>query len=346
MADQAFSAATCPQCGTRLPALALACPNCQRLVHAEQLQNISEEARQAAARDDRSEELRLWRSALDLLPQDSRQYIAIEQRVVELSRVVDANPPKAEHRAPKWIKALGPLAPILLILWKFKVVILAVLSKGKLLIFGLSKVSTFSTMLLSIGAYWTIFGWWFAVGLVLSIYVHEMGHVYALRQFGFAASAPTFIPFLGAFVRMKQHPISPFEDARVGLAGPIWGTVAAIGLFIAYNITEAGVLGAIAHFAAWLNLFNLIPVWQLDGARGMRALTRTQRAILLAVMVAMFAVTREGFLIILAGLTGWRLMTKDWPDEGDPKALVQFCGLIVVLAILMAIPVPEAAGRR
>jgi Zn-dependent protease len=242
------------------------------------------------------------------------------------------------------MKALGPLTPILLILWKFKVVILAVLSKGKLLLFGLSKISTFSTMLLSIGAYWTLFGWRFAVGLVLSIYVHEMGHVYALRQFGFAASAPTFVPFFGAFVRMKQHPISPFEDARVGLAGPIWGTAAAIALFVMYYVTDAGVLGAIAHFAAWLNLFNLLPVWQLDGGRGMRALSRPQRVGLVCVILGMWLVTREGFLIVLAALAAYRLFTKDWPEEGDSRALSHFCSLIVVLALLMAIPIP-GSGR-
>jgi Zn-dependent protease len=143
---------------------------------------------------------------------------------------------------------------------------------------------------------------------------------------------------------MKQHPISPFEDARVGLAGPIWGTAAALGLFVAYYVTGSGVLGAIAHFAAWLNLFNLLPVWQLDGARGMRALTRNQRIILIGVIAATWFATGEGFLLLLGALAGYRLVTKDWPSEGDPKALFQFCALIVVLGGLMAIAIPTA-GR-
>jgi Zn-dependent protease len=337
--------AFCSGCGIGLPPDALSCPNCQRLVYGETLQQISIDAKEAASRNDASEELRLWRSALDLLPAQSKQHATIQQRVLDLSARVDTSVvPKSERHAPKWLKALGPLAPVLLILWKFKVVLLAVLSKGKLLLFGLTKVSTFSTMLLSIGAYWTIFGWWFAVGLVLAIYVHEMGHVYALRQFGFAATAPTFIPFVGAFVRMKQHPVSPSEDARVGLAGPIWGTAAAIGLFAAYYLTDYGVVAAIAHFAAWLNLFNLLPVWQLDGGRGMRALSRPQRIVLVCVIAATWMVTREGFLIVLAALAGYRLATKDWPVLGDSKALLQFCALIVVLGALMMIPIP-AAGR-
>jgi Zn-dependent protease len=310
------------------------------------LEQITIEAKSAGMRGDRSEELRLWRSALDLVPPASDEYAAIRNRVQALSRSLDSGPAEPGHaHRPAWLKVLGPLAPALLLLWKFKGIALAILSKGKLLLFGLGKFSTFSTMLLSLGAYWALYGWWFGLGLVLSIYVHEMGHVYALRKFGFAASAPTFIPLLGAFVRMKQHPVSPYEDARVGLAGPIWGTAAAIGAFVVYIATGMGVIGVIAHFAAWLNLFNLIPVWQLDGGRGMRALSRMQRGILLAVMVACWAVTQEGFLLILAALTTWRLFTRDWPEEGDRTALIEFSGLIAVLSILMTVPTPVGLGR-
>ena len=98
---------------------------------------------------------------------------------------------------------------------------------------------------------------------------------------------------------------------------PIWGTAAAIAMFVAYYVTGAGVLGAIAHFAAWLNLFNLFPVWQLDGGRGMRALTRSQRIILICVIVATWVATREGFLIVLAALAAYRLTTK----TGRPRAI-------------------------
>jgi Zn-dependent protease len=195
------------------------------------LEQLVDEARAAAARRDFSEELRLWRLALDQLEPGSEEHRIITSRIHELRGFIDAGPaPEKPHNHAKWKRILGPAAPIAFLLWKFKAIILGVLSKGKLILFGLSKFSTFSTMLLSMGAYWALYGWKFGVGLVLSIYVHEMGHVYALRRFGFAASAPTFIPLLGAFVRMKQHPVSPVEDARIGLAGPIWGKTAAIAL--------------------------------------------------------------------------------------------------------------------
>ena len=83
-------------------------------------------------------------------------------------------------------------------------------------------------MLAAFGVYWTVFGGRFALGFVLSIYIHEMGHVAALMRYGVPATAPLFIPGLGAVIRLRQSFINPREDARVGLAGPIWGCGAAL----------------------------------------------------------------------------------------------------------------------
>ena len=305
------------------------------------LEQIVDEARAAAARRDFTEELRLWRLALDQVERGSEEHQIITRRINELREFIDAGSAEPDrHDHAKWKRILGPAAPIAFLLWKFKAILIGVLSKGKLILFGLSKFSTFSTMLLSMGAYWALYGWRFGVGLVLSIYVHEMGHVHALRKFGFSASAPTFIPLLGAFVRMKQHPVNPIEDARIGLAGPIWGTTAAIALFGVYFFTGTGVIGAIAHFAAWLNLFNLLPVWQLDGARGMRALSFAQRLIVIATLAVMWLLTFEGFLIVLGIFAALRLRKSDYPEAGDTRTLIEFCGLIVVLALLMHISVP------
>src|SRR3989454_1596365 len=149
-------------------------------------------------------------------------------------------------------------------------------------------------MLLSAGVYWAAWGWKFALGVVLSIYVHEMGHVQALQRYGIKATAPMFIPGVGAVVRLKQYPASPREDARVGLAGPLWGLGAAAAAYAAYIGTGGGIWAAIAHFGAWVNLFNLVPVWQLDGGRGFRALTRRQRGIAAAVIALMWLATRRG----------------------------------------------------
>lgn len=309
------------------------------------LEQLAAMARNAEQRGDFVEELRLWRQALELVPPDSEEFEIINHRVQVLSSQIDAGAaaPKPDHG---WLKKFGPLAPILFLLWKFKGFVLIALSKGKLLLFGLGKVSTFSSMLVSMGAYWAIYGWRFAAGMIASIYVHEMGHVWALRQFGISASAPMFIPFIGAFVRMNQRPANPVEDARVGLAGPIWGTGFAIAAFVWYALAAQPAVGAIAHFAAWINLFNLLPVWQLDGARGFAALSKAQRILVVLVMTAAGILIGEGFLFILAVCGAIRIFTKDAPEKGDMKTLLQFCGLLAVLAMLMAIPIQRPAGRE
>ena len=164
-----------------------------------------------------------------------------------------------------------------------------------------------------------------------------MGHVIALRKYNIAASAPMFIPFLGAIVRMKQYPGNVGEDARVGLAGPIWGLGSAVVTWLAAVMTGQPLWYAIAYTAAWLNLFNLLPIWQLDGGRGFRALTRQQRVIAGAAAVILWAVTHHTFLLIIAVCAAYRLFSRDYPAEGDNSVLMQYVGLLVVLSILMTL---------
>ena len=131
-----------------------------------------------------------------------------------------------------------------MLIWKLKVVLLFVLTKGKLLLLGLTKSSTFLSMFASFAVYWAAWGWPFALGLVVSIYIHEMGHVDALRRYGFKATAPMFIPGLGALIRLQQHPTNPAEDARIGLAGPLWGMGAALACYLLFLATGADDLGS------------------------------------------------------------------------------------------------------
>lgn len=242
--------------------------------------------------------------------------------------------PNPEHPGRKRLGALGAIGAAL---WKFWGFVLLVLTKGKLLLLGLTKLSTLGSMLLSIGLYWSLYGWKFALGFVLSIYVHEMGHVSALAYYGIPATAPMFIPFFGAVVRLKAYPANPSQDARVGLAGPLWGLGAAIAAMGMYLITDSRLWAAIAQTGAWINLFNLIPVWQLDGGRGFRALTRQQRAIVLAASVALWMITSETVLLLIALGAVYRCFSKDWPEEPDHTALAQFIGLLAALSVVYLI---------
>ena len=134
------------------------------------------------------------------------------------------------------------------------------------------KLFAFSlTFLVSLAAYTSIWGWRFALGFMLLLMVHEMGHVIQLRREGVPASAPMFIPFLGAFVGMKEMPKNAWAEAKVGLAGPVLGTLGAGVCLAAAVATDSDLLRAVAYTAFFLNLFNLIPVVPLDGGRAAAA---------------------------------------------------------------------------
>ena len=339
------AASRCPQCGAAIPPAALSCPACHALVHADRLKTLADGARSAAARGDVSAELEAWRGALDLLPPESSQFRAIGERVQALSRGLSdpSPPPSAAAPAPGDAKKMwsgGAIAGAALLIWKFKAVGVFLLTKGKLLLFGLSKGTTFFSMLAALGVYWTIWGWKFALGFVLSIYIHEMGHVAAMRRFGLAATAPMFIPGFGAFIRMKQHPATVQEEARIGLGGPIWGFGAAAACFLTYLATAEPFWAALTHTGAMINLFNLLPVWQLDGGHAFKALNRTERWIATGVTGGMLLMTGEGLLVLIVILAGVQAFRQAPNAEGDRTALIQFAGLVAALSLLMKMPVP------
>jgi len=237
-------------------------------------------------------------------------------------------PPSGGERKKK----LGLLGTIGALLLKFKTVGLVILTKGKLVLLGLTKLNTLLSMLVSIGFYWALYGWKFGLGFVLSIYVHEMGHVMALARYGIPASAPMFIPGFGAFVRLKAYPASAGEDARVGLAGPLWGLGAALACMGIGMITDSGLFTALAKVGAWINVFNLIPVWQLDGSRGFRALTRHHRILIAGLAGLLWFWTSETMLIIVALVSVWRCFTNDAPEQQDNVVFFQFAGLLGALS--------------
>jgi len=329
----------CGDCGTEVPASRLSCPVCHALVHAAELKSLALAAQTAAAGGDASAEITSWRRARELLPAGSRQHQQIAGKVADLSRRLDAGPRPPDASGRRW-KGGGILATLGLLAWKLKAFLLLLLTKGKLLLLGFTNAGTLLSMALSFGLYWKVFGWAFAAGLILSLYVHEMGHVAALHRLGIRSSLPMFLPGIGAIVRLRQHPASPSEDARIGLAGPLWGMGAAIAAYLMFLGGGWPLLGAVARFGAWVNLFNLLPVWQLDGGRAIRALSRAQRIAVALAMAALWVWTREGLLILLLVVAGLRAFGSDAPADGDRKALFQYLLLLAVLSAMCLIHVP------
>lgn len=330
----------CPSCGTELADGLLACPSCRALVHAAKLKELAATAEAAQARGDDAAALSAWREASALLPPSTRQHAIVARSIETLSaRVLGPAPPPD---APRWgwLKRGGPLAAIALFVWKLKSLALLGFANAKLVLLGLGKMTTLLSMAASLGFYWIAFGWRFAAGLIASIYLHEMGHVAALRSLGIAASAPMFIPGLGALVRLKQYPATPAEDARVGLAGPLWGLGAAIAAYVAHRLGGGPTFAAIAHVGAWINLFNLLPIWQLDGGRGLRALSRWQRFFVAAIAFAAWRASGDGMVLLLLLVLLGRAAFERAPPVGDRRTLVVFSGLVAALSALASIAVP------
>jgi Zn-dependent protease len=198
---------------------------------------------------------------------------------------------------------------------------------------------------LSIGVYALLFPVWFAVGIVVLIWVHEMGHVLQLRREGIPASAPMFIPLLGAFVAMKQMPKDALAEARVGLAGPVLGTLGGLATLGLYAATREPLFLGLAYFNSIINLFNLAPLLPLDGGRAVGAMSLAFQVVGLVAMVALFFVAPIMVFIALLGLpelwNRWRTRNTpegrayyDIPLRDRVAVGAVYVGLIVVLGLL------------
>lgn len=327
----------CTGCGALLLSTDVNCSACHRLVFGEQLQELARQARSLESVGDRAGALKLWEEALTLLPVDSTQAQTIRDHVVKLNADAFAGS-ASEKPKPEWLKKLGPLGVALGFLLKFKTFGLLFLTKAKFLVLGLGKMQTLFSMLATMGLYWSWYGWKFAVGFVLGIYIHEMGHIWALRRFGLRASAPMFIPGFGAFVSLYDSPANEGQDARIGLAGPLWGAGAAIACLALQSMATGGLWIAVARATATINLFNLIPIWQLDGGRGFRALHRKQRLSILVLTAVLWFVTNQGMFFLIGLGAAYRCFwSKDLPEDGDSTVFMQFAGLLLVFAALLAI---------
>ena len=171
-----------------------------------------------------------------------------------------------------------------------------------LLLPKLKLLTTAGTALVSVAAYSLWFGWTFAVGFVVLLFVHEMGHVIQLRREGIKATAPMFVPFMGAFISAKSLGDNALAEARVGLAGPILGTVGAGVCLAIGELTNSDLLRALAYIGFFLNLFNLLPVVPLDGGRAMAAMAPWMWFIGLGALVALLFVLPNPILLIIVAL--------------------------------------------
>jgi len=208
-----------------------------------------------------------------------------------LPPVVAPNP-RDSGGGPKLKKAFVPLGILGVLLLKFKALLIPVLKFFPVLL------KTGGTMLLTIWLYAQTWGWWYALGFVLLIFVHECGHLLAARRIGLKVGAPVFIPFMGAFIALKEAPPNAWIEAQVGIGGPLLGTAGAAACDGLYRITGNPLFRALAFSGFLLNLFNLAPIGFLDGGRIVTALSPWLWLVGTAI-IGLLLVTHFSFLLLL-----------------------------------------------
>jgi Zn-dependent protease len=250
-------------------------------------------------------------------------------------------PVRPEPRFRLLRKLAAPLIVVVAFFAKFKYILFA--------IFKFKVVTTSLSMLASIGAYTLLWGWKFAVGLVLLLFVHEAGHALEAKRQGLPVSAPIFIPFLGAAILLKENPQNAWREAQIALAGPIVGSLGAAAVWWWGEATNSELLVAIAFTGFFLNLFNLLPIVPLDGGRAVAALHPAFWLVGLIGLGALTFFAPNPILILILAVSAFELWNR-WRARGTPEArqyysiagwqrvavAVTYLGLAAALALAMS----------
>ena len=284
--------------------------------------------------------------------------VAVAQEHATTSIAKDANPFGETKRRRSLRNRLGSAsAALVALVAKFGAALKALL----IALPNLKLFATAGTGLVSVAAYSLFFGWPLAAGFVVLLFVHEMGHVIALRREGIKASAPMFIPFLGAAIFAKSLGEDALAEARVGLAGPILGSVGAAVAAVIGSLTGDTLLTVLAYLGFFLNLFNLLPLVPLDGGRAMAAMAPSMWLAGFAVVLALLLLYPSPILLLIlvvGGLQSWRRWQERKTRSLEQAAYYRvsrrnrmlvsavYIGLIVGLAIgMQATHVLTSAGH-
>lgn len=219
--------------------------------------------------------------------------------------------------------------------------ILALLITGKLGKF----LVTGGTMLISIFTYAIVYGWWYAVGFVGLLFIHEMGHFLAARQRGLNVGAPMFIPFVGAWIALKDQPLDAETEAYIGIAGPMLGSAAAFVCYLLARDSGSSLLLALAYAGFVLNLFNLIPITPLDGGRIVSVVSPRIWLLGIPMLVGLFFWIQSPLLLLIAIVAipqAWsalrdRNVMESAYYRASAKVRFQYAFQYLVLAVILSV---------
>lgn len=317
----------CPRCAREIPPGALECPQCRTLVHGDQMEQLAAHARSLEAHGDFQEARERWLACLPLLPAQSAQAAWIHSHLRELEAAPSSGQTArpSPSSTPQWAKRLGPLAPIVLALLKFKSVF--------------SFVAFF-------GFYWSLWGAKFGIGFAFLVLIHEMGHFIDIKRRGLPADMPMFLPGFGAYVKWNALGVSLETRSAISLAGPLAGWFAAAICAGLWFRTDYGLWAALARTGAWFNALNLIPLWIFDGSSATNALSKLERAVVLLISAALgYALGQWVFGLVALGM-GIRLFTRDDPPEPNNHIAAYFVAVLTALAMVLWLVPGHGAGLR
>ena len=325
---------TCRRCSSDLPPGALVCGNCHALVHSDQLDQLASEAKALEAKHDYRQARERWLMGLPLLPSNSRQASWILSHARSLDALADQIQPQPSEN--KWAQKLGPAGPLAVIL-----------AKGKFLLGTVFKLKFLLSFVAFFGFYWAAFGMKFGLGFAALILIHEMGHFVDIKRRGLPADMPVFLPGFGAYVRWQGLGVPIETQAAISLAGPFAGFLGSVACTFLWYQTRDSLWAALAYSGAWLNLLNLIPVWMLDGGHAARALSKTQRLILLmACLVLWWALGENLFLLVAIGAGYQAFFAGDLPARPSSATIVYFIAVLAALGVIMRAVPAQGFGPR
>jgi Zn-dependent protease len=317
----------CPRCGTSLDANTLVCNRCGALVYARELQQLAEQA-QGLEASNPPLAASIWRQCLPYLPPDSAQYAAIVERAGALAGGFPVQSDALNYALPSTVTSDDPITFVL---------------------------KTGGSMALSIALFAWSYDWQFAVAFVLLIFIHEMGHVIANWYFGLKQSAPIFLGYFGAVIFLRESPRNATVEGVVGIAGPVAGTIGALGCYALYMHLGIPELLEATAWGFFINAWNLLPIPPLDGGRAAAALSPFLWPLgilgLVGVEAALFihyhSVSFIGILVLLwvfqSTLPRLRetLLDGGWRTAYYQTSMVTKLGIGLTYLALLAILIPQ-----
>ncbi len=315
---------SCKRCSHELAPRALVCDLCHTLVHSEELERLSAEAKAFERSGETQQARERWLTALHLLPPISRQADWIKQHIQALDGGTDVarQPRPVDQQWAQLPAGAGQIA-----------VPGAKSTASRTVRLQLTSILSFAAF---VAIYWAASGMTFGIGFAVLILIHEMGHFLDIKRRGLPADMPVFLPGLGAYVRWQALGVPLETRAAVSLAGPLAGFFASLACAVLWWQTGNPLWAALARSGAILNLLNLIPVWVLDGGQAALALAKTERIALLVACVALgLALGQNIFFLVALGFGYQVLFAGNLPARPSRATAVYFGAVLAALGVMI-----------